>query len=939
MTVNIWSVSRPLAIRLLHSVFTLWLVSVLVFAVNQLAPYDFAVAGAGQGTTQAMIEATRFRLGLHLSAPERYLNWLSGLLSGDLGMSWWANRPVAPLIAERLWHSAWLFGWAVVVTVPISLALAVMATIWRRGVFDRLSSLGAITAISLPDFVVAYGFMILLALYFDVFPAHTIYAVDMSLAERLHATALPILSLAAVTITPMFRLSRAALINVLSNDYIEMAVLKGLGHRYLILRHALPNVVGPIANAIVLAIANLFFGMVIIEVIYSYPGLGSLMVTAVKLQDMPLVQACGLISAFVYVSLTFLADSVGLLANPRLRYPASLNSGQRYTSSGRRKVIAGMSRLTVFAATAALLVIVGVALTWTLSGKDEISIVTVAEPAGEVRNLLTAADLRGDNPDLAIPIHYAYFAPFGDSAEAEHTLQGTLQIPRFDVYWRNARQATSTGYRVFPAFEFQLITHGDVLLPMERDQLLKSIDGNWQIILSPGRVWHEPADGGWSRGSFPFTLTQQSGFGQHYGVATFLFNDRSMSQLRIQVAQETANWAQIDMWGQTAVAYTPGPIAQAQSAREAYARREATRLTVRPWAELAATRWRSLENFDGKGNRHNITVSGLMIDDVFYLRPCRTRAGPHPYCREMRHDIFSISKSLGAAVAMLWLAKKYGPEVFDEKITDYVSIPAGHDGWKDVTFGNALDMTTGIGNVVPQRVDYYVDADSTRIGKRVWRAASMRGKLNAMAEFGDYPWGPGEVTRYRSSDTTALAAAMEAYLRSKEGPDVDLWHAMIREVFTPLGIDRLPVRRTIEPDGKLGTPMLAAGMFVTFEEALKIARLLQDHGRFNGTPLLHRELTERAVSTETNRGFPTGWRNREGGEGRYEKSFWLTHHEDWFGCALRIPTMAGYGGNYVSIMPNRTIGLRFADGHDDDPATWDSYGIRSISDRLRSFCP
>lgn len=325
MTVNRRSVLRLLTVRLLHSVITLWLVTVLFFAINELAPYDFAIAGATMGTTQEMIEATRYRLGLHLSAPERYVKWLSALLSGDLGISWWAGQPVATLIAERLWHSTWLFGWSVAVTVPISLALAMMATIWQRRIFDRLSSLGAIAAISLPDFVVAYGFMILLAVYFDVFPAHTIYALDMSLAERLHASALPIMSLAAVTITPMFRLSRATLINIFSNEYIEMAVLKGLSPQRVVLRHALPNAVGPMANAIVLALANLFFGIVIIEVIFSYPGLGSLLVRAVQLQDMPLAQACGLISAVVIISLNFLADSIGLLANPRLRYPSKLD--------------------------------------------------------------------------------------------------------------------------------------------------------------------------------------------------------------------------------------------------------------------------------------------------------------------------------------------------------------------------------------------------------------------------------------------------------------------------------------------------------------------------------------------------------------------------------------------------------------------------------------
>ncbi len=169
-----------------------------------------------------------------------------------------------------------------------------------------------------------------------------------------------------------------------------------------------------------------------------------------------------------------------------------------------------------------------------------------------------------------------------------------------------------------------------MLLPVERDRLLKTGSERWRIILSPGRVWHEPADGGWSRGSFPFTLVGLTGQGPHYGVAAFAFNDRAVSQLRIQIAQETANWAQVDLWGQAPVTFTRGAVRGAQAVRDAYARKLETGLDVRPWSELADQHWRSLESFDGAGNRHNITVSGLMVEDVFYLRACRTRAGPHP---------------------------------------------------------------------------------------------------------------------------------------------------------------------------------------------------------------------------------------------------------------------------------------------------------------------
>ena len=178
---------------------------------------------------------------------------------------------------------------------------------------------------SVPEFIVAYTLMGLLAVRFDLFPAFTLYAIEMHWTERLHATALPVLSLVAVTATPMFRLIRVALIRIMDEDYMHMAEIKGLTRWRALVRHALPNALGPIANAVVLAMANLFFGLVIIEVIFSYPGLGKLMVTAAVLHDVPLVQACALIAATIYISLNLLADVIGILANPRLRYPSSGN--------------------------------------------------------------------------------------------------------------------------------------------------------------------------------------------------------------------------------------------------------------------------------------------------------------------------------------------------------------------------------------------------------------------------------------------------------------------------------------------------------------------------------------------------------------------------------------------------------------------------------------
>ena len=926
-----------LAGRFFQSIVTLWLVTVLFFLITELAPGDYAIASATQGTSIEEIQSTRFRLGLYASAPERYLRWINGLMHGDLGTSWWADLPVAPLIGERLWHTVWLFSLAAAITVPISLGLALAAVTRRGGLFDRGSSLAAIALISIPDFVIAYGLIIVLALKFDVFPTYTLFALNMSLGERLYASALPIMSLAAVTITPMFRLARAALINVYSTEYMQMAEIKGLDGWRIMYRHALPNAVGPIANAIALALGNLFFGLVIVEVIFSYPGLGSLLITAASHRDVPLVLACALISAVVFISFNFLADTIGMLANPRVRYPSSPETGYLAVAGWQVKQIIGAPRFAVLAAAVSLVLIAGAAVFWNGSGKYEVNIIAVPAPPGNVRDKLSIAELNGEGGNFAKFIHNSYFMPIGASEPAQHELHGKLRVPRFKVLRRKAGQTGAAIDAFFPSFETRLITRGDVLLPIERDRLLKSGSSAWRIILSPGNVWHEPADGDWSRGSLPFTLVSLTGLGPHYGVATFAFNNKSTTQLRIQIAQETANWAQFDLWGQTPVTFTPGQFIGAQAARDAYARVLETRLDVRSWSELAAKHWRSLESFDGEGNRHNITVSGMMIDDVFYLRPCRTRAGPHPYCRQMRHGVYSITKTLGATVSMLWLAQKYGPQVFEEKVTDYVSIPASHDGWKFVTFAHALNMVTGIGNVVSERVDYYVEADSTSTGNRVWRAAGIRGKLDAMATFKKYRWGPGEVFRYRTTDTTALSAAMQAYLKRKMGPQADLWDSVTRQVLLPLGIDRLPVRRTTEPDGSRGTPLFGAGMYATLEDTLKLARLFQNHGRHRDKQLLHRELTARAVSNGLSRGYPNGWRTGSG-EGHYEMGFWLTPHKRLFRCGLRIPVMAGFGGNYVIVMPNRTIGLRFADGHDDDRYTWDSIGIRNISDQVRSFC-
>lgn len=311
---------RQIAARFAQAMVTLWLVTLLYFLIVETVPGDFAVMTAGQSTTQEMMQETRRELGFEATVVERYFRWLAGALQGDLGISWWARQPVASLVAERLWNSSFLMFWALLVTVPLSLVISIAAVVHANGWFDRAVSFLTLSVMSVPEFLVAYMVMFALAVQVDWFSAYTMYALDLPFWERLHACVLPVLSLVFVTVTPMFRLTRAALMRILESDYIEMAELKGLNKSRIMLRHAFPNAVGPIANATVLSIANLFFGLVIVEIVYSYPGLGTLLLQAARVHDIPLALGCGIVSAVIIISLNFLADSASILANPRLRY-------------------------------------------------------------------------------------------------------------------------------------------------------------------------------------------------------------------------------------------------------------------------------------------------------------------------------------------------------------------------------------------------------------------------------------------------------------------------------------------------------------------------------------------------------------------------------------------------------------------------------------------
>ncbi|MGI9434292.1 MAG: ABC transporter permease, partial [Geminicoccaceae bacterium] len=243
------------------------------------------------------------------------------MVQGDFGQSLATDRPIADLLAGRLGNTLFLAGLAAVIAVPVSLTLGILAALYRNSWLDRGTNLVALAAISMPEFFVAYILIVYLAVNAGIFPAISNIGPDLSFGERIYRTLLPAITLTLVVTAHMMRMTRAAIINLLASPYIEMARLKGLSPGRIIVHHALPNALAPIINVIALNLAYLIVGVVVVEVVFVYPGLGQLMVDSVSNRDLPVVQACAMIFAATYILLNLLADVLSTISNPRLLHP------------------------------------------------------------------------------------------------------------------------------------------------------------------------------------------------------------------------------------------------------------------------------------------------------------------------------------------------------------------------------------------------------------------------------------------------------------------------------------------------------------------------------------------------------------------------------------------------------------------------------------------
>jgi peptide/nickel transport system permease protein len=311
---------KLLAQRIALALLSLLAVSVIVFAITAVLPGDAAQEQLGQEATPEALAALRAKMGLDVPAPQRYLRWLGGMVRGDLGVSSTTQIKVTDLIGSRLPNSLLLAAVTALFSVPIALSLGIAAAVWRGSWFDRAASTGAVAVVSVPEFLVATLAVLIFAVKLRWLPALS-YVNDIeSLGQLLRAFAMPVLTLTCVVAAQMMRMSRAAVIDQLEAPYIEMVRLKGASPLRLVVAHALPNAVGPIANAVALSLSYLLGGVIIVETIFNYPGIAKLMVDGVSQRDMPLVQACAMLFCVGYLILVTTADICGIVANPRLRH-------------------------------------------------------------------------------------------------------------------------------------------------------------------------------------------------------------------------------------------------------------------------------------------------------------------------------------------------------------------------------------------------------------------------------------------------------------------------------------------------------------------------------------------------------------------------------------------------------------------------------------------
>ena len=305
--------------RLSASILTLILVSILVFAATELLPGDVASQLLGQNATPQSVAAVRQELHLNQSPFAAYLQWVGGALHGDFGQSLASGQSVAYELGIRLRNTLLIAVVAILIGVTLSLMLGIIAALTRDRLPDLVISIGSLIGMSIPEFVIATLLVLLFSVHWQLFPAVVVAEPNAPISQLVSSIWLPALTLTIVMAAYIIRMIRTSMIDVMASEYVATARLRGLSETRVVLRHALPSALAPTLNVVALTIAWIVGGVVVVENVFNYPGIGTFAVQAVHNRDLPILQALGLLGAVTYVGANFLADLLAMVFNPRLR--------------------------------------------------------------------------------------------------------------------------------------------------------------------------------------------------------------------------------------------------------------------------------------------------------------------------------------------------------------------------------------------------------------------------------------------------------------------------------------------------------------------------------------------------------------------------------------------------------------------------------------------
>ncbi len=558
---------------------------------------------------------------------------------------------------------------------------------------------------------------------------------------------------------------------------------------------------------------------------------------------------------------------------------------------------------------------------------------------------------------LTAPADNGAYLPEGN-APAAPPFEGTLHLAGTALTSDNP--ALKGPFRLsgdphrFPAMALSFTTSGQALVPIHAGLHRRPDTASyWDVMVGSGRIWREEADGGANRASFPLHLSNAHENESHHLVATFLWNESEASDLVVQKITQTQPDHLPDafgLWGRVPARLETGEAVRAAAAHARHEADSADALPIRAIGELAGRVDPALIAALGEGyGAASEIVSGLVVDGVIYATAMQVAHGTAPFPRAMRFGLWSATKAAFGTTALLRLGVHLGPQVATTRIADALEIGADHDGWADVTIKDCLNMASGIGTAGQQAepFDIYADnltepenaeaegdgPDSYRAYQAWYAAESSSDKLACAFACPSYPWGPGEVARYRDQDLFMAGVAMDALWKRHAGPNADLFDMVAREVYEPIGIRGADIARTRQGDGSRGLPLTAFGLFLGLDDIAKLGALIAGGGVHKGERLLCPRLLADATDGDFAKGLPTGTTTSDG-EVTYRLAYWQLPYRARSGRLVRIPSMRGYGGNIIQPLWNGITCFRLAHDAADQQERYDGLKLPRIADAL-----